>query len=113
MITVTGSVISADLSSAGGLSSTNPGNVAGQIQVNVNSNSLKIATNIIEGLKDALDSFTLAAGDITNQYVDLSNTAISAASIKLWVVGGCEQAQGTDYTINLTCLLYTSDAADD
>lgn len=102
MITVTGSVITADLSATGGLSSTNPGNAAGQLQVNVNSNTLKIATNTIEGTKPVLDSFTLIAGDITNQFVDLTQVAESAASIKVVPIGGPEQTQGTDYTVNLT-----------
>jgi hypothetical protein len=101
MVTVTGSVITVDTSATGGLSSTNPGNVAGQLQVNVNSNTLKIATNTIEGVKPVLDSFTLIAGDITNQYVDLTQVAESAASISL-TYAGVEQIQGTDYTVNLT-----------
>ena len=102
MVTVSGAVITVDTSASGGLSSTNPGNAAGQLQVNINSNSLKISANTIEGIKPVIDTFTLIAGDITNQYVDLSQVAITAASIKLTVVGGPEQRQGTDYTVNLT-----------
>lgn len=102
MIALSGSVFAVDLLATGGLSSSNPGNVAGQLQVNVNSNTLKISTNTIEGVKPVIDTFTLIAGDITNQFIDLSQVSESAASIKLFVIGGPEQRQGTDYTVNLT-----------
>jgi hypothetical protein len=102
MITVTGSVISADLSSTGGLSSTNPGNVAGQLQVNVASATTKInGSNQIEGLKSALESFTLSGTDVTNQFIDLAQVAESAASISL-SYQGIEQLNGTDFSTNLT-----------
>jgi hypothetical protein len=103
MTTVTGSVVAIDLLAAGGLSSSNPGNAAGQLQINVAAATVKInGSNQIEGTKPVIDAFTLIAGDITNQYVDLSQVAENAASIRLTVVGGPEQKQATDYTVNLT-----------
>ena len=47
------------------------------------------------------ESFTLAAGDITNQYIDLANVAL-ASSISFLPVGGPEQQEGVDYTVSLT-----------
>lgn len=103
MITVTGSVISADLSATGGLASTNAGNAAGQMKVNVDSVTTKIdGSNQVASTKPQIDVFTLNSTDITNQYVDLSQVAENAMSIKLTPNGGPEQKNGTDYTINLT-----------
>lgn len=44
--------------------------------------------------------FTLAAGDITNGYIDLAHEA-EAESIKVTPVGGPKQQAGTDYTISV------------
>ena len=52
------------------------------------------------------DIFTLASGDITNQYIDLLHPATGSSatvnSISLNVVGGPEQLKGVDYTVSLT-----------
>jgi hypothetical protein len=63
------------------------------------------------------ETFTLAAGDITNQYVDLANVAL-ASSISFLPDGGPEQREGTDYTVNLiggaggnTQITFTGDLA--
>jgi hypothetical protein len=52
------------------------------------------ASSVAWGLED----FTLIAGDITNQYVDLGQDA-EAASVRL-TFHGVEQDQGTDYTLS-------------
>lgn len=46
-------------------------------------------------------SFTLSAGDITNQYIDLAHTII-ASSLDLWVDGGPMETESVGYTVNLT-----------
>ena len=75
---------------------------ADDIDVKVNAATLKInGSNEVEGLKPAKESFTLAGGDITNQYIDLAQVA-KASSIRLFVVGGPEQEEGVDYTVSLT-----------
>lgn len=52
------------------------------------------------------DIFTLSPTDITNQYIDLNNTASGAHptvnSIALNVVGGPEQLKGVDYIVDLS-----------
>jgi len=60
MITATGSTFSVDLASAGGLESTNPGNVAGQLQVKLDGSTLSKSA---AGAK-------VAAGGITNTEVN-------------------------------------------
>lgn len=49
------------------------------------------------------ETFVLASGDITNQYVDLAHVA-KASSISFLVQGGGAQLEGSsyDYTVNLT-----------
>lgn len=59
MITVSSNVISVDLSASGGLSSTNPGNAAGQLQINVDNSSIEISTNALR----------VKAGGITNAMI--------------------------------------------
>lgn len=44
---------------------------------------------------------TIAGADVTNQYVDLADTASSAASISITPVSGPLQEQGVDYTVSL------------
>lgn len=46
------------------------------------------------------ESNTLDAGEITAQFVDLAQT-IKANSLEM-IVGGVQQLEGTDYTVNLT-----------
>ncbi len=97
-----------DLATNGGLESTNPGNQAGQIRV-------KTATGVVEKDRTAQvdtggnvvakrsrkQSFTLAAQDITNGYVDLPDVA-GMDSVALVVAGAPPQAENTDYTVNYT-----------
>lgn len=102
MVTVSGSNITLDLATSSGLQSNNPGNVAGQLMAKVNAATMKInGSNELEVAKPGQDTFTLAAGDITNQYVDLSQVAI-ANSIGFYVYGGSYQKPTTDFTVNLT-----------
>lgn len=108
MLIRTGNVWAVDLASAGGLESTNPGNAAGQLRIKVDTASLeKDRTTRIDG-SNALVArrskktlFTLAAGDITNQYVDLVDVA-GDSSVKLSVVGAGYQAETIDFTVNYT-----------
>jgi hypothetical protein len=55
------------------------------------------------GITPRLNDFTLVAGDITNQYVDLTHVAI-ANSIHFIVKGGAPTVEGAshDYSVNLT-----------
>lgn len=75
--------------------------VTDTVKAKVHSGTLKInASQEIEGLKPKKENFTLGASDITNQYIDLTQVAI-ADSID-FVVDGVIQAEGSDYTVNLT-----------
>lgn len=107
MITEAAGDLSVDLAATSGLESTNPGNAAGQLRINVSGavavkdRTIAInGSNEIEGLKSKIDSFTLIAGDITNQYVDLSEVAADS-SVELFV-SGIRQVPGTDFTLNYT-----------
>jgi len=55
----------------------------------------------IVGLRDFKEVFTLAAGDITNGYVDLTKVA-HQGSVDLVPVGGPPQREGSDYAMNYT-----------
>jgi hypothetical protein len=46
------------------------------------------------------ETFTLIAGDITNQYIDLANVAMTDTI--MFVVSGLIQSEGSDYTVNYT-----------
>ena len=48
----------------------------------------------------ASESFTLSAGDITNQYIELAAEA-AAGSIHFTPTGGPTQIEGTDYTLSV------------
>lgn len=50
----------------------------------------------------ALDRIVLSAQNITDQFVDLSFAAISAASIQVVPVGGPVQDPGSDFSVSLT-----------
>jgi hypothetical protein len=56
--------------------------------------------NIITANQAAKEIFTLAAGDITNGYVDLTNEAIND-SIRVTPIGGMEQEVTADYTLSV------------
>lgn len=107
MITISSGTISIDLATSSGLQSTNPGNAAGQLQIKVNSGTIKInASNELEPLKQKQQAITLSEGDITNQYVDLSHAVYGASasdnSVSLTVIGGLTQEKTVDYTVALT-----------
>lgn len=94
-----GAAMAVNLAAAGGLETATD-----QVQINVdatNGTSKINGSNELETLKADTDAVTLSAGDITNQYVDLSQTAHSAGAIRVVPVGGIEQEQGVDYTISL------------
>lgn len=74
--------------------------------VAVDSAALSLATTKfvsgeVVGLKAFKEVFTLGAGDISNQYVDLAKVA-HQGSIALTPVGGPLQRESSDYTLNYT-----------
>lgn len=74
--------------------------------VAIDSSALSLATSKIvsgevRGLRAFKESFTLGAGDITNQYVDLSKVA-HQGSVMLVPKGGPTQKETDDYTLNYT-----------
>jgi len=108
MISISGSTISIDLQTNGGLESSNPGNVSGQIRVKVHAPALQkdktiklSASGEVEGLKARKQVFPLIAADITNGYVDLDQVA-HESSIHVHASGSPTQNEGTDYTLNYT-----------
>lgn len=60
----------------------------------------KIEALAASAATDAVELFTLSAGDITNGYIELAQNAISA-SILLSVAGAPSQYRGDDYTISV------------
>jgi len=73
-----------------------------RINVDATNGTTKVnGSNELEGLKQKQDLITLDGTDITNQYVDLTQTASHAGSISVIPVDGIEQEQGTDYTVSL------------
>jgi len=109
MILKSGNTWSVDLASLGGLESTNPGNVAGQLRVKTDTAALEKdqttrrdpSTGAVVAKKSKKSLFTLSATDITNQYVDLPDVA-DQSSVKLNVAGAGYQVEGSDYTVNYT-----------
>lgn len=107
MIVKSGNDFSVDLQAAGGLESSNPGNAAGQLRVRPDQAALekdKTTTTTANGVlarKTVKQTFTLAAADITNQYVDLANVA-GDQSVIFYVDGGPTQRETSDYTVNYT-----------
>lgn len=61
----------------------------------------KIVSGEVRGLRAFKESFTLGAGDITNQYVDLAKVAHNG-SVELVPKGGPQQKETDDYTLNYT-----------
>jgi hypothetical protein len=56
--------------------------------------------NIIKQTEPAKEIFTLAAGDITNGYVDLTQEALDD-SVRVTPIGGMEQEITADYTLSV------------
>jgi len=80
---------------------------ASGIKSQVDASTVKInGSNQLESLKRHSEEFTLAGGDITNQYVDLSKVAHGASasdnSVSMFVVGGPMQRKAVDFTVSLT-----------
>ena len=109
MIKKTGNDFSIDLATLSGLVSTNPGNPSGQLKVLVDTaplekdQSVKIntSTGAVVAKVSRTQSFTLAAQDIINGYLDLDAVA-GTNSVKLFVVGGGFQRAGDDFSVNYT-----------
>lgn len=63
-------------------------------------------SNQVEGLGAIEENINLGAGDITNQYVDLSHAAYGTSnsinSVQVVPIGGPLQQKGIDYTVSLT-----------
>lgn len=109
MLSKTNNNWTVDLASLGGLESTNPGNAAGQLRVKADqaaaekdkSSRLDGTTGAVSGRRSKKASFTLVAGDITNQYVDLADVA-GDSSVQLAVAGAGAQLETIDFTVNYT-----------
>lgn len=109
MVTKSGNTFSVDLQTNGGLESSNPGNDAGQLRIKTDAAALEkdktttvnTANNSLVARKTVKQTFTLAAADITNQYIDLANVA-GDQSVIFWVDGGPTQRETSDYTVNYT-----------
>lgn len=109
MLSKSGNTWSIDLASLGGLESTNPGNVAGQLRVKTDTAALEKdqttrrdpSTGAVVAKKSKKAAFTLSATDITNQYVDLVDVA-AQDSIDFSVAGAPSQFETIDYTVNYT-----------
>jgi hypothetical protein len=109
MLLKTGNNFTVDLQALGGLESSIPGNVAGQLRVKIDQAALEKdkttrldpTTGAVMAKKFKKASFTLIAGDITNQFVDLPDVAADS-SVYLAIAGAGEQIEGVDYSVNYT-----------
>lgn len=108
MLVRSGQNIAVDLAAVSALESTNPGAANGQLRVRISDGAAvkdkttKISgTNALESLRSKLDTFTIASGDITNGYIDLTQVAADS-SITLRVKGAPPQLETDDYTVNYT-----------
>jgi hypothetical protein len=97
-IDITGTTISVDLLANGGLSFS-----SGELQVDTDGTSASLnGSGQIQAQKTEEEVITLVAQNITDQYIDLAQTASSAESISLDVIGGIRQQRGVDYTVSLS-----------
>lgn len=109
MMAKTGNNFTVDIASVSGLESTNPGNATGQLRVRADQASLEkdkstkldTGTNSLIAKRSRRELFTLTAGNITAQYVDLQNVATDG-SVKFGVAGAGEQIETVDFTVNYT-----------
>ena len=98
-----------DLASVAGLESTDSGNATGQLRVRTDqaalekdkSTKLDTGTNAVVAKRARRENFTLTAGNITAQYLDLQNVA-TQGSVRFGVAGAGEQIEGVDFTVNYT-----------
>ena len=108
-ISRTGNTISVDYATNGGLESTNPGNINGQLRVKTDSSAaekdITIRRSSVDGSIVAKKSrqltIVLTNTDIVNQYADLDAVA-GDSSVMLTVVGGGKQTVGYDFSVNYT-----------
>lgn len=109
MLTKTGNDFKVDLATVSGLKSTNPGNAAGQLMIKTDTASLEkdqstaldSGTGFLMAKRARRENFTLSAGNITAQYLDLANVA-TEGSIRFGVAGAAEQIEGVDFSVNYT-----------
>lgn len=57
---------------------------------------------ISQSESEVVDEFTLTSTDITNKKVTLTYTPTSASVVKLDVIGGCAQDNGTDFSVTVS-----------
>lgn len=104
-----GNVISVDYATNGGLESTNPGNVNGQLRVKtdtaVDEKDITVRRSSVDGSiiakKSRQVTIVLTNTDVVNQYADLDAVA-GDGSVMLTVVGGGKQTIGYDFSVNYT-----------
>lgn len=109
MLTKVGNDFSIDLHSVSALESSNPGNASGQLRVRADqaalekdkSTKLDTGSNALIAKRARREIFTLTAGNITAQYIDLQHVA-TEGSVKFGVAGAGEQIEGVDFTVNYT-----------
>lgn len=108
MLVRVGNDFSVDLLTNGGLTSSNPGNPNGQLQVKINTallekdQTVRIDTNgNVVAKRSRKLSFTLNSTHITNQSVELDAVA-SMGSVVFDIVQAPPQHEGIDYSVNYT-----------
>jgi hypothetical protein len=82
-----GSALSIDLDTNAGLVSTNPGNVAGKLQVNTDNSTLERASNVLQVKDLGITSSKLAANAVTK---DKLNANVVGAGLKIAATGEIE-----------------------
>jgi hypothetical protein len=86
------------------------GSQAGTLWLVTNSSAPTLGVTAINFIKKAdaavisavEEVLTFSAGDITNQYIDLAETALTSACISLFALNGPIQLKNVDYSISLT-----------
>jgi len=109
MMAKIGNDFSVDLHTTSALESSNPGNSSGQLRVRADQVSLEkdkstkvdTGTNALVAKRARREVFTLTAGNITAQYIDLQNVATDG-SVRFGVAGAGEQIETVDFTVNYT-----------
>jgi len=59
-----------------------------------------VATSVGQSESEVVEEFTLSSGDITAKKVTLTYTPVNANYVKMDIIGGCAQDNGTDFTAN-------------
>lgn len=73
-------------------------------QVDVDGDTTVNLTSGSGGTAPTIEKFTLDSTDISNKYITLASTPTTPSLAVLSVIGGAEQAYGTDFTISGTQL---------